>query len=148
MTDTTHTSPPEAKSTATLLSEAMSHVNGLLRGEIDLVRAELNENLRKAGVAVGMIVAAAIIVLTALNTLTAAMVAGLARLLAGGGEDAAAVAGMTGWAALIVGVIYAVIALILLRKGVGDLKATSLAPSRTARNVQKDAYAVKEGLNG
>lgn len=54
-------------------------------------------NIRGAGTAIGMIVAAAVVALTALNVLTAALVAALAELGIPGG-----------WSALIVGVALAV----------------------------------------
>ncbi len=134
MTDTTRTtSAPEAKSTTGLLTEAMSHISGLVRKEIDLARAELNENVTKAAVAVGMIAGAVVLLLTALNVLAAALVDAIASL----GIDA-------GWAALIVGILFAVIAAIMLKTGMNNLKASSLAPTRTAKNVQRDAHAVKE----
>jgi hypothetical protein len=138
MTDTTRTTPPppEAKSTTGLLSEAMSHVSGLVRKEVDLARAEMNENLHKAMAGVGMIVGAIVLLLTALNVLAAALVDGLAAL----GIDA-------GWAALIVGIAFAIIAAILLKSGTSTLKGSSLAPTRTAKNVQRDAHAVKETVN-
>ena len=137
MTDYSTESTTSTKSTTGLLSEAMAHVSGLVRKEIDLVRAELSENANRAAVAVGLIVGAIVLLLTALNVLSAALVAGIAEL---GIEE--------GWAALIVGIVYFVIALIMVRKGTNDLKATSLAPTRSARNVQKDAHAVKEHING
>lgn len=135
MTDSTAETRP--KGTMDLLSEAMLHVNTLFRKEIDLVRAEVSENLSKAGVAIGMIVGGVVFILIALNVLSAALVAGIAEL----GLEA-------GWAALIVGVVYLVIAAILARKGMSDLKAVNLAPTRTVRSVREDAHAVKETFNG
>ena len=140
--------PNASRSTAALLSDALAHVSGLIRKEMDLARAEMSGKITQAGVAVGMIVGAVVLLLTALNVLSAALVAGLARWMAGEGADEAALASMTGWAALIVGVIYFVIALILAKKGMNDLKATNLAPTRTAENVKRDAHAVKESVNG
>lgn len=123
----------ETKSTSGLLTEALTHISALVRNEVDLARAEMNENLQKAMTAIGLLVGAVVLALTALNVLAAALVAALVRL---GIED--------GWAALIVGVIFAVIAFILLAKGRNDLKASSLAPTRTTKNVKRDANAVKE----
>lgn len=127
----------QTKSTAGLLSDAASHISGLVRKEVDLARAELSENAKRAVVAIGLIVGALVFVLTALQVLSAALVAGIAEL----GIDA-------GWAALIVGVIYLIIAVVMARKGTNDLKASSLAPTRTAENVRRDAVAVKETMNG
>ena len=49
-----------------------------------------------------------------------------------------------GWSALIVGVVVAVIAYILIRKGTNDLKGSNLAPSRTVDSLRRDAQVVKE----
>ena len=121
------------KSAGGLLSDALSHISSLVRNEVDLARAEVNENLTSAGVAIGLIVGAVVIALTALNVLTAALVAALTE------------AGIAaGWSALIVGVALAGIAFAMISKGTNDLKLSSLAPTRTAKNVKRDAQAVKE----
>lgn len=119
------------ESTTSLLGDAMKHVSSLVRNEVDLARAEINENVSRAGVAIGLLVAAVVVALTALNVLTAAIVAGLTEA----GLEA-------GWAALIVGVVLAIIAYVLVQKGTNDLKLSSLAPTRTAENVKRDAKAV------
>ncbi len=125
--------PNTNKSTGSLLSDALSHVSSLVRNEVDLARAEVNENLKSAGVAVGLLVGAVVVALTALNVLSAALVAALTE------------AGIAaGWSALIVGVAFAIIAFIMANKGMNDLKLSSLAPSRTAKNVKRDAQTVKE----
>jgi len=124
------------KSTTNLVSDMMSQVGNLMRGEVDLARAEISENLNRAAVALGLIVGAIVAALTALNVLAAAIVAGLTE---------AGLAG--GWAALIVGVVFAIAAFVMLKKGMADLKLSSLAPSRTAKNVKRDAMAVKEAYN-
>lgn len=98
------------KSAGGLVQDAMSNVSALVRNEVDLARAEINENLTKAGVAAGMIAAGAIVVLVALNVLAAALVAALTEA----GLDG-------GWAALIVGVVLAVIAYVMIQKGMNDL---------------------------
>lgn len=140
MTNIDHRSEPyrpEAqKSTGALLSDALTHVSSLMRKEIDLARAELNQSITRAATAAGMIVGAVVVVLVALNVLSAAIVAGLER------------AGIpAGWGALIVGVTYLVIAFIMLRVGMNQLKAITLAPNRIADHVRKDAAAVKGADN-
>jgi uncharacterized membrane protein YqjE len=86
------------KSTGSLLSDALTHVSSLVRSEVDLARAEVNENLKSAGAAIG----------------------------------------------LIVGVAFALIAYVMVNKGTNALKLSSLAPTRTTKNVKRDAQAVKE----
>lgn len=124
------------KSTGGLLSDALSHVSSLVRNEVDLARAEVSENATKAAVAVGVLVGGVVISLAALNVLTAALVAALTE------------AGIpAGWSALIVGVALAAVAIAMITKGMNDLKATSLAPTRTAKNVKRDAEALKKTYN-
>lgn len=121
------------KSTGSLLSDALTHVSSLVRSEVDLARAEINDNLKSAGIAIGMIAGAVVVALTALNVLTAALVAALTE------------AGVpAGWSALIVGIALAIVAYFMVSKGTSDLKLSSLAPTRTAKNVKRDAQAVKE----
>ncbi|MFT6447397.1 Putative Holin-X, holin superfamily III [Sulfitobacter pontiacus] len=121
------------KSTGSLLSDALTHVSSLVRSEVDLARAEVNENLKSAGAAIGLIVGAVVVALTALNVLSAALVAALTE------------AGISaGWSALIVGVAFALIAYVMVNKGTNALKLSSLAPTRTTKNVKRDAQAVKE----
>lgn len=121
------------KSAGGLLGDALGHVSSLVRSEVDLARAEVNDNLKGAGVAIGVIAGAVVVALTALNVLSAALVAALTE------------AGIpAGWSALIVGVVLAIIAYVMVSKGTSDLKLSSLAPSRTAKNVKRDAQAVKD----
>jgi hypothetical protein len=121
------------KSTGNLLSDALTHVSSLVRSEVDLARAEVNENLKSAGVAIGLIVGALVLAITALNVLTAAVVAALTE------------AGIpAGWSALLVGVVFAIIAYVMVNKGTNDLKLSSLAPRRAAKNVKRDAQTIKD----
>jgi hypothetical protein len=130
MTDQTHTG---TKSAAGLLSDAIAHMSSLVRKEVDLARAEVSENATRAGAALGFLAGGLVIALVALNVLAAALVAGLAEW---GLEP--------GWASLIVGLVLAAIALAMALKAKNDLKLTSIAPTRTVKNVQRDAQALKE----
>jgi len=49
------------KSAGNLLNDALTHVSSLVRSEVDLARAEVNENLKTAGVAIGLIVGAVVV---------------------------------------------------------------------------------------
>lgn len=134
---TERTSGNGTRSTASLFSEALAQVSGLFRKEIDLVKAEISENVSRAALAVGLIAGGLVFILVALNILSAALVAGLTELGI-----------QPGWAAMIVGVVYLLIAIILVRKGTTELKAVSLAPMRAADSVRRDAQALKETFNG
>lgn len=124
------------KSSRNIFADVLTHVSNLVRSEVDLARAEIDENLKKAGRAIGLLVGAVVIALTALNVLAGALVAALTEA----GIEA-------GWSALIVGVVLAVIAFVLAQKGSGDLKLSSLAPTRAAKNVRRDANTVRETYN-
>ncbi len=125
----------QLRDTGGLLGDALDHVIALLRGEMNLFRAEMDQNVRQAGTAIGLIVAGVVLLLVALNVLATALVAAITEL---GLEP--------GWAALIVGVIFAVIAAILAKKGMNDLKLASLAPTRTVKNVERDSETVKKAV--
>lgn len=138
MTDPQPTTAAKARNTATgLVSDVLEHTAGLVRGEIDLARAELQENLNKAMRAIGLLVGAVVVILVALNVLAAAATAALAETGMG-----------AGWAALIVGGVLAIVGVAMALKGKNDLSAASLAPTRTVRNVRRDADVVKEASNG
>lgn len=126
---------PRPKSATGLVSDVLTHVASLLRKEIDLARAEMSENLNRAGIAIGLLAGAIVVALVALNVLAGALVGALTLL---GLEP--------GWSALLVGVIFAAIAAAMVAKGIKDLKLVSLAPTRTAKNVRRDADAVRESI--
>ncbi|SDE70648.1 phage holin family protein [Limimaricola pyoseonensis] len=126
----------EAKSMSALLSEAMSHVSGLVRKEADLAKAEAQRALSRAGMGIGLVVAAVVLSLTALDVLAAAFVAWLAEAGLGAGLSA-----------LIVGGVILVIAAILVKVGLNRIKAVTNAPKRSAESIRKDAAAVKGAIN-
>lgn len=125
-----------SESAVNLIGDAMSHVSSLVRKEVDLARAEVSQNISRATTAIGLLAGAIVAAIVALNVLSAAVVAALANA----GIDA-------GWAALIVGVVLAVVAWGLASKGANDLKASSIAPSRTTENIKRDANALKGAVN-
>ncbi|SFP91561.1 phage holin family protein [Tranquillimonas alkanivorans] len=140
MAENRHDEPGEARarsSTPELLTEAMSHVTSMVRGEMDLFRAEMQQSMNQAMAAIGMMVAGVVLILVALNVFAAAFVAWLTQ--AGVGP---------GWSSVIVGGALAILALILLLTGKNKLKLVNLAPKRTAKNVQRDAHTVKEVSHG
>ena len=127
------TDPIRSQNPASLATEALRLSGDLVRKEIALAKAEMRQNLSHAGAGLGMIVAAAVLGIVTLNVLTAALVAALAE------TDLGPI-----WSAVIVGVI---LAYVLLRKGMADLKPENLMPTRTVENVQRDAHAVKEAYH-
>ncbi len=125
----------ERESTTTLLSDVVSGMGRLVRGEIMLAKAEATEGLKTAVGGLVKLVAAAIIALVALNVLAGAAVAALSE--AGLGPA---------WSAVIVGVALCVLALILAMAGKSALRMRGLWPDRAVRGVRRDAEAVRTGL--
>ena len=126
---------PQERSTPGLMTDLLDQVTQLLRKEVQLFRAEMNDKATQAVVAAGSLLAAAVIAITALNVLAGALVVALA--------DAGIPAP---WSAVIVGVGLAVVAFLIGKKGIDNLKAGSLAPERTARAAVRDVSMVKEKI--
>src|SRR5579872_2667615 len=90
---------------AELLKRLSQETTLLLRQEIDLAKAELSEKGKQAGKAAAMFGAAAIVALAAVGALTAFLILGLSMVMAP-------------WvAALLVTVVYGILALILAQTG-------------------------------
>jgi hypothetical protein len=116
-----------------LIGDLSGSISNLFRKEIQLARAETSEKITQSMVAVGAIAGGAILALAALLVLLQALVIALSEL------------GIPpGWSSLIVGVIVAAIAYFMIHKGTNDLKASSLAPSRTIDSLRSDAHMAKE----
>ena len=128
--------PRETKSVPDLLAGLLRETSELVRTEIQLLRSELSDKVSQVQIAGGSLAAGAICLLVALLTLTAALVSAVAKI---DEPDIGA-----GWAALIVGVVIAVVGVLLLAKGKKDLDPASLAPSRAAHQLGQDGKLVKE----
>lgn len=123
------------RSAPALVGDLVGHVTELVRKEIQLLRAEMNEKTTKAGLALGSIAAGVVIAIAALNVLAAALVAALTNA----GIPAA-------WSAVIVGAVLAVVAFLVARGGFASLKASNLVPERTARSAGRDAEMIREKM--
>ena len=125
--------PTEDRSLKELFGDLTNSVSTLFRNEIELARAETSEKVSQAGLAIGSIAGGAILALAALIVLLQALVLALTEL------------GLApALSALIVGGVVAIIAFALIYKGINDLKASSLAPTRTVESLRQDAHMVKE----
>ena len=124
------------RSTGSLFSDVLSRIGHLLRQEVDLARTEIDENIKRAFRALGFLVVAVVLVLVALSLLTTSAVSLL--VLAGVGEI---------WATLGVGIVTLILALIIAKMGLNRLKLSSLAPSRAAASLRRDAEMMKDAYN-
>jgi uncharacterized membrane protein YqjE len=114
-----------------LVKELSSQTSTLVRQEIELARAELQQKGKLAGKGVGMLGGAAMAALLAVGALTAGLIALLDREMA------------TWVAALIVMALWAVVALVLATAGQKSLqKATPPAP-QTVETVKEEIQWAK-----
>jgi uncharacterized membrane protein YqjE len=118
--------------TGALLKELSDQTTTLVRQEIELAKAELGEEGRKAGLGAGMFGGAGLFGALALATLTTCVVAAL---------DTA----MPLWlAALIVTVVYAAVAAVLALRGRDKVKeATPPVPEQATESVKEDVQWAK-----
>jgi len=128
--------PTENPSAAQLFKQAESQFSQLIRDELQLAKLELSDKGKKTGVGVGLIGAGAIIAGFAFGALVAAAILALDNV-------------MPAWlAALIVAAVLLIVAAIVVLIGKRETtEALPPTPTVTAREVQADISAVKEGLH-
>jgi hypothetical protein len=121
--------PREAdKAFPALLRELGDEIGTLVRQEIALAKVELSEKLKPAEAAAGMFSGTVVLALGAFGALTTFLIAGIAAL------------GLPVWAAaLIVTVVYGIVAFVLAQTGKKKMKeAAPLVPEQTAQTVKED----------
>ena len=109
-----------------LVKDLSSQTSTLVRQEIDLARAELQEKGKLAGKGAGMLGAAAVFALLAMGALTAALIALLDKAMA------------TWVAALIVMALWALVALVLAKAGQASLQRATPPAPQTIETVKED----------
>lgn len=115
-----------------LIGNLATDIQDLVRGEVRLARAELNEKLDRVIMAAIWLIGGALVAF-----------AGLVVVLEGGA--AALALAIPAWAAfLIVGIVIIIVGALLARSGLAMLSLKSLTPDRTAASLQKDLRVVKE----
>lgn len=118
-----------------LLAEVLSGVGRLVQGELRLARAEAADSLRSVGSGLVKLAAAGVAGLVALNVLAGAAVGALAH--AGLGPV---------WAAVVVGLGLALVALVLALAGRAALLLRGRKPRGFLDGLRRDAQAVQAGL--
>lgn len=113
-----------------LLSEVSRDFSTLMRQEVELAKAEVKESATRAGKGAGMLGGAGVAGHMALLFLTIAVWWGLGELIG------------WGWSAVIIAVIYAIVAAVLATQGRKQLKSVQGAP-QTAETVKKIPEALK-----
>ncbi len=123
-----------ARSIPEILTDLFGQTTTLLRKESQLASAELSEKVTQVAVALGLLVTGAVLLIPALVIL---LQAGVSALITNGviAEP---------WAPLIVGGAALLIGLILALIGVSKLKADRLVPNRTIQQVRNDVSVVRQ----
>jgi uncharacterized membrane protein YqjE len=114
-----------------LVKDLSSQTSTLVRKEIELARAELQEKGKVAGKGAGMLAGAAVAGLLALGALTAALIALLDKAMA------------TWVAALIVMALWAIVALVLAKSGQKALQRATPPAPQTVETVKEDIQWAK-----
>ncbi len=118
-----------------LVSDALGHLSRIIRGEVALARSEVAVSLHVARRGLILLTIAVVLLITALNVLSASLVAWVMR------------AGLPAHlATLIVGASFAIAAALAAWIGFAALRPGNLVPSRAIAGLQRDAETLKEGL--
>ena len=115
-----------------LLGHVATDIGELVRGEVRLARAELDQKLDRIIMAAIWLLGGALVAFAGLVVILQGVAAALALVL-------------PTWAAsMIVGVLIVVVGALFARSGLAMLSLKTLIPDRTASSLQKDVNVVKE----
>lgn len=124
------------KSAAEMMIDVAGNISNLIRSEVNLARAEMVASLKSAVSGIVMMLVALALVITGVNVLSAAVVA---ALIAAGLSPL--------WATVLTGVLFLVLAGVLVMAGMSAIKSVGLVPRRMASNLQRDVKAATEAYN-
>jgi hypothetical protein len=125
----------DTRSLPELLSTLITDMSTLFRQEIRLARAETSENVGKMTGAISMLAGAAVLLIPGLVVLLQA----IAQMLIANGFEPQ-------WALLVVSLVIILIGAVVLSVGISRLRASTLTPDKTIRQVQRDALVAKEQI--
>jgi hypothetical protein len=123
--------PEEPGSLGEIISDISDGLSELVRQEVDLAKAEIRSEASKAGKAAGMFGGAGVAAWLTAVMLSFALAFGLGNVMD------------LGWAALIVAVIWAIIAAVLFVVARGKAKEVSPVPRQTVDTLKEDAQWLK-----
>ena len=126
-----HREEVEQTSVGELIGNISNDLSTLFRQEVELAKAELKQEASKAGKAAGMLGAAGYAGHLTVVLLSFALVFALGNVMD------------YGWAALIVGAIWGIVAAVLFVNGRKKLKTVDPVPHRTVDTIKEDAEWLK-----
>jgi hypothetical protein len=123
----------DMRSIARLFGDALENLSKLLRTEIQLAKAEITQKATNAGVGIGMLFGAMLLLVPALVLLLMALAIGLVQL----GLSPVTSYFLSGCLALVGAAVLAMV-------GMSRLKPEALKPQVTISEVRRDVAAAKE----
>ena len=124
----------EERSLGELLGAVTNDLSTLVRDEIALAKAEIQQTISQAVKDIVFIVVGGFFAYTGLLALIAAAILGLANVIAP-------------WlSALIIGGVIVLIGVVLLLRGINNISNLDVVPERTAQTVKEDVNIVREKL--
>ena len=122
---------PSQNSVGELIGEISDDLSKLFRQEVELAKAEVRQEASKAGKAAGMLGGAGFAGYMTVLFLSLALAWGLGNIMD------------YGWAALIVAVIWGIVAAVLFVSGKKKIKDVDPVPRRTVETLKEDAQWLK-----
>lgn len=129
------------RSVGELIGEVAKDLSTLMRKELELAKAEVKAEAAKAGKGAGMLAGAGVTAHLALIFLSLTLMYVLFTIF--GGNDSADYI----WAALIVTILWAVVAAVLASMGRKQLKDVNPKPEQTVESLKEDAQWIKAQSN-
>jgi len=121
------------RSLGELFGDLTREISTLDRQEATLARTELSQKAARLGKDIGMLAAGGAVAYAGLLAILAALIMGLTA------------AGLPGWAAaLLVGVVVAVVGGLLVWSGLNAIKQEDLAPRQTVETIKEDAQWIRD----
>ena len=125
----------DERSLGDLFAELARETSTLIRQEVQLAKAEATESATKAGRAVAFLLAGGAVAYAGFLAILAAIILGLWD------------AGLEAWqAALLVGIVVAVVGIFLVMRARDTLQTTVLVPRKTVDTLKEDQEWMKEQL--
>jgi Putative Actinobacterial Holin-X, holin superfamily III len=126
-----------------LVGGLVADVTGLLRKEIDLAKTEASEKLTQALSGIEVLIVGVVLAIGAVGVLLSALVGGLASFFVSQGMPQPNAGAL---AALVVGLIVALIAWAMVSRGLSALRGSNLKLDRTTASLRRDVDVVKEKI--
>lgn len=125
----------EDRSLGELFSELATETSTLVKQEVALAQTELTQKATKVGKNVGFLVVGGAVAYAALLAFIAALIIVLSHVV-------------PAWAAaLLVGVIVAIAAVVMILSALSALKNTGITPTQTVETIKEDAQWLKDQVS-